>query len=30
MSVGYLKHLFVAAMEAKDPVDLFILPGNIF
>lgn len=30
MSVGYLKDLFVAAMEAKDPVDLFILPGNIF
>lgn len=33
MTVNYLedlKDLFVTVMEARDPVDLFILPGDIF
>lgn len=33
MTVKYLKDLkdiFVTVMEAREPVDLFILPGDIF
>ncbi|KAM1498191.1 hypothetical protein EV1_020837 [Malus domestica] len=30
MAVNYLKDLFVAVLEASDPVDLFILPGLAF
>lgn len=33
MTVNYLKDLkdlFVTVMEARDPVDLFIIPGDIF